>query len=55
MYFCSSTQLTNEKKNLKHDQIFRFLEVSETKTIIVNVVTMMMLNLITIGRLLSVR
>ena len=36
--FCSSTQLTNEKKNwLKHDQIFRFLErFPETKTIIVN-------------------
>ena len=36
--FCSSTQLTDEKKNwLKHDQIFRFLErFPETKTIIVN-------------------
>ena len=36
--FCSSTQLTDEKKNwLKHDQIFSFLErFPETKTIIVN-------------------
>ena len=36
--FCSSTQLTNEKKNwLKHDQIFEFLtRFPETKTIIVN-------------------
>ena len=36
--FCSSTQLTKEKKNwLKHEQIFEFLtRFPHTKTIIVN-------------------